>query len=47
MFETSPTRCQSAVVILGHKARGSDRRSHQLALANQVERYRGPLSPYE
>src|SRR5579871_3577573 len=45
MVEPSPTRCQSAAVILGRKARSSDRRSHQLVLANHVGRYRGPLEP--
>lgn len=45
MVEPSPTRSQSAVVILGHKARGSDQRSDQLVLANHVEQYRGPLEP--
>jgi len=45
MVETIPYTVSSAVVILGLEARRSDQRSHQLVVANHIERYRGPLEP--
>lgn len=45
MVEPSPTRCLSAVVMLGLKARTSDQRSHQPFQANHIGRYRGPFEP--